>query len=623
LDRPVHFWRAGISLREVFAAIDEQTGVGLGFWPEGDENPRVRVNLYLNAHDPPTLREAMVQLAWVTDCAFACTSPEPGADRAYYLLATSLSGDPPSRMREAQQAQRAEIVEDDLLSGDHYRVTVRAKLRELAAALGMTRAEGISTYRNSDEGMLLTLLDPRRRAAAEFVCRAAEVEPRWYAIDRGWAELEDAERDLLRTAFGLAEDAEDDRILDISIHGHHMGYIELSLGVVTHKEGIGRCTVPIGEPLVLLDVRDDAGLEAEQVLALARLLGEGVPASEEAAHIAERERALLEARQERHREEALSGTAEARALSPNAAVLLSNLALGLEGRGQTLWQIQEAVGSTSGMNVVSDCFWQPVRYRDWDECGSALHVLAAYSLGDEGSRCDALPLEWEWGDAGPFLRFRSERRDLWRGALIPTAVLGGLDAVLETAVPEEIEGLRRDPTLEVEVDLDALVRIARSLDDAQLQYGCKMVYGNPADAQSASRHAVREAFLDVVGRQAAFFRLLESLNTDQWAAARGEGLRCGEDLDEAQYSKLNEMLALMGMPPWIVRTCVLKAEGSLLDGAAGSVEDCLLSARILEEAQAWAGGGVVMEFRIPSRVTARVHLRERAGEAAAAPAASG
>jgi hypothetical protein len=149
-----------------------------------------------------------------------------------------------------------------------------------------------------------------------------------------------------------------------------------------------------------------------------------------------------------------------------------------------------------------------------------------------------------------------------------------------------------------------------------------MVYGDPVDPHSACRHALREAFLDVVGRQAAFFRLLDSFSSDQWGLARTRGVRCGEDLDEGQYAKLNEMLALMGMPPWIVRTCVLKAEGSLLDAAAGSAEKCLLSARILEEAQAWAAGGVVVEFRIPSRVTARVHLPARAAAASPASATS-
>nr|NIN64343.1 hypothetical protein [Anaerolineae bacterium]NIN94628.1 hypothetical protein [Anaerolineae bacterium]NIQ77691.1 hypothetical protein [Anaerolineae bacterium] len=62
LDHSVQFWVAGASLATVFADIERQTGVRLGFLPEGDENTRVRVHLFLNRQDPPTLREFMAQL---------------------------------------------------------------------------------------------------------------------------------------------------------------------------------------------------------------------------------------------------------------------------------------------------------------------------------------------------------------------------------------------------------------------------------------------------------------------------------------------------------------------------------------------------------------------------------
>ena len=95
LDEPVGFWRAGLALSEVFRSVAEQTGAKLDFWPPGDENARVRVNLYLNREDPPTLRALMAQLAWVTDCVFAYAgAAEGGPGPRYYLLATSIGRAP-------------------------------------------------------------------------------------------------------------------------------------------------------------------------------------------------------------------------------------------------------------------------------------------------------------------------------------------------------------------------------------------------------------------------------------------------------------------------------------------------------------------------------------------------
>ena len=71
LEKTVRFWGAGMPLRDVFAGVKEQTGVEIGFWPAGDVNERVCVNLYLNPEKPPTLRELMAQLGWVMDCGFS------------------------------------------------------------------------------------------------------------------------------------------------------------------------------------------------------------------------------------------------------------------------------------------------------------------------------------------------------------------------------------------------------------------------------------------------------------------------------------------------------------------------------------------------------------------------
>lgn len=89
LDEPVKFWQPGITLAEVFASIRQQTGVTLGFFPADDENQRVRVHLFLNPGEPPSLRSLLVQLAWVTDCSFS--EAEQDGQIAYYLMATSIA----------------------------------------------------------------------------------------------------------------------------------------------------------------------------------------------------------------------------------------------------------------------------------------------------------------------------------------------------------------------------------------------------------------------------------------------------------------------------------------------------------------------------------------------------
>ena len=52
LEQQVKFWRAGLTLGEVFAGIEQQTGVKLDFSPPDDENARVPVNLFLRQTYP-------------------------------------------------------------------------------------------------------------------------------------------------------------------------------------------------------------------------------------------------------------------------------------------------------------------------------------------------------------------------------------------------------------------------------------------------------------------------------------------------------------------------------------------------------------------------------------------
>ncbi len=114
----------------------------------------------------------------------------------------------------------------------------------------------------------------------------------------------------------------------------------------------------------------------------------------------------------------------------------------------TLWEVQQAVANAVGVNIMSDCYWQPRRpllqpgidaYLDTPspQQMTALAALRGAAFGGmdpsgELFKGDSLihwPTRpaWEWGDAGTFLRFRSTERDLWRASLLPTDAVAALD----------------------------------------------------------------------------------------------------------------------------------------------------------------------------------------------------
>jgi hypothetical protein len=162
LDQPVRIWRTAVPLAEVFSQVRQQTGVEVRCWPPGDQNERIRVNLYLNQRQPPSLRELMAQLAWVVDSSFACSE---GENKAYYLLSTTLGKGLAQDPQAMARAWRTEKVEQRKRAV----VQLRAKLEEYRAAFVLTREEAISRYQESDPGVLVHLLEPSRRAMVQFL----------------------------------------------------------------------------------------------------------------------------------------------------------------------------------------------------------------------------------------------------------------------------------------------------------------------------------------------------------------------------------------------------------------------------------------------------------------------
>jgi hypothetical protein len=578
LDRPIGLWCTGSTLSEVFAHVLDQTGVRLGFRSLGDdENPRVRVNLYLNRSDPPSLRDVMAQLSWVLDCTFCMQ--ETDGEKSYLLMSTNLASGAAQRLQERESRASEAAARQQ----ERYRDLIRAELAELGEALKLTPAEAAKHYRGVDDALLSALLDPSRRAAAELVCRKATAE--WlrhdeYATVHGaqgspaanpdhWMMPSNAMlllpedwgpdgRRLLRQLTGLSDEALNAAEFSVQVEGASDGF--LILGVLQHVaddgEGGHNYWHPVGRQTEILNVRDDFMMPWRDELALARLVGEDVTPEREATcreSWSKRRDAMLDRRAQ---ERFASAVAETSSLSPEAASLLSGLVLGLDpGDPRHLWEVQQAVAEASGLNVISDRFLgaprrlrtipNRVAHADFPKM-TAFNALAASCLvlSDTDRPDGTIPWGFgmEWGDAGRFLRFRSQDRAIWRAAMLPQAWLDWADAVAASALDDAGRSGAHAVDLSVPMRLDEWSAAAAGLTDVQAQYAALMAYGDPADPVVACREAVLRALLSTASQNLLLFRFLGSLTEGQRAAVLGDGLHCDTELRPEQVRLLVEAL---------------------------------------------------------------------------------
>ena len=569
LDRPVQFWRAGISLQDLFAGIEEQTAVKCGFWPAGGDTPRLRINLYLNPDDPPTLRDVMAQLMWVTGCSFACTAENDQAGaRSYYLMDTSLGRELVDALPEEMRGRDQQVRRDELREREDLEAAVRDKLPELREALKLSRDELIDRYRGVDDSLLLALLDPQRRAGAEYVS-ATLAGTESLESERDLPDLSEEERALLKTAFppepswrtpsppAPVDDSWDESAeMAVEIGGAESGALEVQVLklFLTDDEGVEHRLVIGGRPLLVLDVRDAGRINMgkAEILSLARHLGEEIPPGEEDEYCRRWAAAAWGAREKRMLEEGRHEARTPTSLSREMADRLSSLSVRFDPRRpDALWEVQEASASASGLHVISDCFWQERR-----RLGERETPLAALRLS-----CEARPQEsrgsttrprtqevWEWGDAGSFLRFRSENRALWRASLLPVTALAQLDAYLEPYLPRPSELGDRATTwsARLSLDLDEVIGIAQPLNDLQLEYGGRLTYEDPADPIEACRNGLREAVLRDAARDVDSFRLVASLTDEERQQALATGLSCTE-LDQVQLQRFSNVVAGSGV----------------------------------------------------------------------------
>ncbi len=550
LDRPVRFWRAGLSLEEVFAGIERQTAVRLAFYPENDENRRVRVTLFLNPEAAPALRALMAQLMWVVDCPFF--TPTGPADRAYYLMSTSISG-------AAQDALRARVEAIWKAREGRWRA-IGGKLDECRNALDLSREDLIEKYRGRDDLLLVNLLDPARRAATRFMCRHVEAIRAPDTPAEGGGELagfgqtvagaDFTEEDIadLEAAFGLPESVLRDPEMGVDLHVEAVGRLRVNVGPEYTQKARKPEQGHFG-PYLMADLTDDFALSAQDELSLRRALGEAIPPEQEGEYLRRFEQEIARVKEERKR---VRLEAE-RSLSARGKELLESTQVTLRGVEPPLpitpWVAQEGVARATGLHVVSDGMvwsgryaWPP--FAEAEKRRTTLSALAALdSFTHEPVGTGMRRPSWEWGDAGEFLRFRTGDRDIWRASMLQHEFLYLVNRLIEPHLPAEAALVApRRMELSIPVGLVCRVRMLGRLSDLQMEFGAHVAYGDPSEVSSVVRQQAIREIVRAASRRPSLTRFLSSLDDRQWEQMKGLGLRFETDLSPDQQAMLTTAL---------------------------------------------------------------------------------
>jgi len=557
LDTTVTFWRAGVTLDEVFQDIRQQTGVALTFYPENDENRRVRVNLFLNESEPPTLRALMAQLTWVLDCPFFIS--EVDGQTVYSLASTSIGAGAEEGMLARRQAH--------LETREQMWRSMDEKLDECRQALSLSREELIRRYRGKNDFLLLNLLDPTRRAATQFVCRRPTETrpPEWLAT---------SDADELSWGRGLsAHEFTPEDLVDLqAVHGALPAWVQINVSmsswrgqadlslrlpkpVTTGPDGKptrgpeslhDRLSFP--PPLVLVSLPSPALLSGEEDVQLRRSLGEKITPEQEEKFVSRRDAELQAAAAQRKQGEQETR----RTLSPGAKERLDSVALPVTASGYyRRWQLFEALASASGYHVISDAFQNDGvaisltkrgRKNDWPR--PVMPYLDALTE-IRGHLTFRRPM-WEWGDAGTFLRFRSTNRDIYRAALLPEDFLRWADGLVYPYLPKEKE--TRSVIFALPIDLPMWTRQLARLTSMQLRFGASVSQAAPDDLAASVRKKVLDSVLRGPNPD-LLLHFLGTLSDAQWQLLRAEGLSSPADLSPSQMQLLVAWLSACGGPP--------------------------------------------------------------------------
>ena len=544
LDSPVTCWRAAISLSDLFASIAEQTGVSMGFWPPDDQNARARVNVFLNPDEPPTLGDLMAQLSWVTDCTFGCTGS--GDSTRYYLMSTSIGQGAAAglQQREAEARQRCADLLQAFKDGN-------AQLQE---ALELPWEEAIDLYAGQDDALLLTLLDPIRRATAQVVSKhlprlleTIQFDPRLppgytvgFVSNINLLPLPQEDRDAVATAFPTWDVDYDDPKAFCMLSVDSTGRVRLG---PPRYRGDPVASRPKSETYVTVtDLSSDIHSRPEEEIALRRALGDTISPAEEDAYVARRKEEIAGAEEQREEQRRAAG----RYLSGETRETLTSTAIPLMAATYPAWRIEEEVARATGLHIVADALLDATAEIPESPAGTeevtALGALEAFCSAP-GRNFMRTP-EWEWGDAGPFLTFRTSNSDVWRASMLPEALLDWLDGQISPflAEPKLSEGDATAAEFDLPVEPEHWTRWLSSLTDLQTQYGALVPYGEPSDLLDVARRSTWKAAFALAEMEPAMFRFLGGLNSAQWRAARAGTLRGPRDLSPDQMRLLQRAI---------------------------------------------------------------------------------
>lgn len=570
LERPVTLWGAGMSLAKAFEEVAQQTGVKVRFWPADSFWPRVCVSIFLNSKQPPTLRSLLAQLAWVTEGSFAYA--EEGGERVYSFVGPAADAEIMQKLWDYAEAETQERQRRHDEAVAQMREKALVKLNELREALSLSHDEAIRRYKGQDDLMLLALLEPTYRAIAQFLLTLSpddlELMQPSSGIIRAWHEFTPRQQVYLRQAGREAQrkaEAERQRgrtgehwddwewierqPLEVEMQSSDSGGWSLMVMYpfdAPRSDDAMRMGFHIGLLQLVSDPRLEHSMGPRASMELKRLLGEDI-SEEEAQRIYERHDE--QESRKRMREQLDEGLTRLGTLSPHMTVRLGALKLPMDpAKSHALWQLQEAVAAASGLHVISDCFWQPERsitpflellYPQGAGELNALRVLqlsCASSWGRDHLRTESRDyapevVGWEWSDTGDFLRFRSTERDVWRAAFLPEDVKQALDGWLEPHLPKA--GASEQTAVEVPLDLPACGWLAGRLTMPQRRWGGRITYGDQTERKYAYRNAFAEATLALFHGRTYLYRVLGSLNDNQWARLKGDGLTWGADISLA------------------------------------------------------------------------------------------
>jgi hypothetical protein len=218
--------------------------------------------------------------------------------------------------------------------------------------------------------------------------------------------------------------------------------------------------------------------------------------------------------------------------------------------GLVPWQLFEEVAKASGYNVVTDAFangasFVPLRPAKNGDAG----VEVWPSLGVLSRRVSARGLqapEWEWGDAGDFLRFRSSHRDIHRAAMLPQEYLDWVDALPAPYLPEPGDE-QRSVRFTLSVNPVEWTRRMAPLTNVQIQYGSLIGYGDPHDPKIAIRQALLSSIAHAIPVPAPIVQFCGTLSDEQWARMRNGGLAAPDNIPLEQVEPL--VAKMPGLPP--------------------------------------------------------------------------